>query len=166
MKYHNIKSRVSRLGKLRSFTLLEVIIALALTSIIIMFAMLYFHYINNFCHSTMKVHDAVFNEMFFRNQIIEDFNKAKSITSTTNNIITLNYNENSLTYEFSDSVIIRSGQSVDTFKLQNSIVELIFIDDKEYFLQSINFKIINHDLIHNVYITKDYDNYFKYHILK
>lgn len=105
--------------QLRSFSLLELIIALVISSIVISGAFVVIGFVNSFLVSYRQKHEFVNELVVFARVINKDLFEARGIMEVSESAIQLVKDEESVFFYFLDSDIVREiGAETDTFNIK------------------------------------------------
>lgn len=146
--------------KLRAFTLMELLVGMIVSSIVIAFgysayALIYKQYL-----SYKSVKTTVVETMQLNAAMSNDFNNAAYITFY-DNILKMNSDNKLLTYNFIDSLVIRSDREMlDTFKLAASSIQIkpVFNDilSNDTLINDLQFDVSVFDTKEHFTFTKRY----------
>lgn len=152
--------------KIRAFTIMEITIALLLSTLLIMMCYEFFSIVNREIMIQKKNSDNRVQELLFRKYVETDFFNALGIYLSDSGIVCKS-DSVEIKYEFQDSLVLRKYIQTDSF-------ELVMIDQeywndslREYLTGSIvnkvNFKILQADKEFSIVLKKTLgsDVYFK-----
>lgn len=145
--------------QIKAFTILELIIALLLSSIILAISYYTYFLLNNQLVTQQKKNGIINEFQLFENVFQNDFSNAAFIKDTmkTNSLIFFKTDNEFIKYEFNENNIVRSFDSNnDTFRLKGKIDKLYLKDDS---LPVIN-KILFIGLLEKEKITTIFTKYY------
>ncbi|MCT4581135.1 MAG: prepilin-type N-terminal cleavage/methylation domain-containing protein [Flavobacteriales bacterium] len=102
--------------KVNGFTLLEAMVALLLSSILVVFTFSLYHNFNQYYFIYAQQTERLNTILHFKQTFNQDWNKALLITSSEKQLFLANHQQ-TITYDFLDSTIVRTGNIATTFHL-------------------------------------------------
>lgn len=102
------------MNRIKSFTIAEIIVAMLLTSILILITYKVYNNVQVYVLNTINDKQKK-SELLFRTVLMNDFNKASMVMSTDSGFV-CKKDSMQVSYLFLDSLIIRRGLADDTFK--------------------------------------------------
>ena len=143
--------------KLKSFTLIELIITLLLSSIVLMIALFGFKLINVYTQSIKRNSEIITKVTLLRNKLNEDFFRAQQIQFDNNELIVFK-DKDIAKYQFSDSLIVlKQAQLIDTLNITTCNIKASTIKDKEL-INFFEFTVLNKKDSLYLCFNKKYDN--------
>lgn len=114
--------------KISSFTLIELIVAMLIASIIFSVCFIAIKSVNSFQVKQRVANNALTNLQFIDMLLLEDFEKSTGITQIGQKTIKLTFRDSYATYFFSDAFIVRQSNehSADTFAIKSDTNQLSF----------------------------------------
>ncbi len=153
---HNLSENDS--SRLPSFTIMEMLVAMAISSIIIASgAFLYLNF-NKYVASSVQKNETENAVILFSKVFQEDVRQAEDIEQFTDELTMKSERKGLVSYVFSDEYIIRQQQEVtDTFSF---VVEnlVISFDPLLNRFQSLEARLISGDVVYPVIFVKTYEN--------
>lgn len=146
--------------KLKAFTLMELLVGMIISSIVIAFAYSAYSLIYKQYVSYRSVKSKVIETMQLHTVMSNDFNNSEYSTFDSNKL-KLNTTNNTLTYNFIDSLIIRIDNELsDTFKLVARTIQVkpVFNDviSNDTLINNIQFDVFVFDNTEHFTFTKKY----------
>lgn len=152
--------------RIRAFTIMEITIALLLSTILIMMCYEFFSIIQREVAAQKRNSDDRLQELMFRKYIETDFYNAKGIYLTDSGIV-IKSDTMEIKYVFQDSLILRKQILVDSFKLV-PIAQEYWDDSLRVYisgsiLNKLNLKLLQSDKEISIGLNRTFgsDVYFK-----
>lgn len=114
--------------KIKAFTIVEIVLALLLASILIVMVLKFYRNIENFINRKFKDEQQL-TELLFRYALLNDFRLANKVIRTEAGLKLLN-DSTTVEYLFEKNCIVRSSSVLDSFKLSN--IEYHLFNDTFY----------------------------------
>jgi prepilin-type N-terminal cleavage/methylation domain-containing protein len=150
--------------RLKGFTLVEIIIVMILSGILLALAIKVLIAIMSV--STLQNKTSSQNNILLSvNRILkENFLNSSTIETNENEDIIFNYpDKKSTTFSFKTSIIIISNNlSIDTISVPWENLQIIKIDSFSQLVRQLSFEIKYNNIIHPVFIRKEYSNQVLY----
>lgn len=146
--------------KIKSFTIIELLVAMSISGIVISMALLMFLQFRKYVYdysTTLNRHNEI---LLLVNQINLDFDKFNIVEIGNYSTVKLENENELIEYYIDEDFIIRESDiKTDTFKIKTEDLELKFLDVDENIIKSIYFSIIiDKELTYPVLIKKEYAN--------
>lgn len=118
--------------KVKAFTLLELLIAMIISSIVIAFGYEVYSIMYKQFLSYKKAKTEIVNTMQFNTVLTNDFYNSEEITFNENTIAVFRKNNEPLHYTFNDNYILRTRNEImDTFKITATNIQEKFVFKNE-----------------------------------
>lgn len=118
-----IKKFLKNNYKFRCFTLSEMLVVMAITSMVIMLAYTSYTYIEKIIITNQQTNDRVEKLLTLNSLLINDFDEADEIIANDNTIICKTYNGNEILYKFEDFGVIRLRDTFNVNILNHELIE-------------------------------------------
>src|ERR1035437_4240342 len=120
--------------KLKAFTLLELLIAMVISSIVVAFGYSVYSLMYKQYLSYKKTKTEIVKTMQFNTVLTNDFYNSEEITFSENTIVIFKKNNEPLLYTFNDNFILRKTNEItDTFKIATTNIQGKFVFKNESF---------------------------------
>ena len=118
--------------KLKAFTLLELLIAMVISSIVVAFGYSVYSLMYKQYLSYKKTKTEIVKTMQFNTVLTNDFYNSEEITFSENTIAIFRKNNEPLIYTFNDNFILRKANEItDTFKIATTNIQEKFVFKNE-----------------------------------
>lgn len=148
-------------SRLKSFTLIEVMTVMLLSSIVISTAMLSYDLINRQFVSYSKMNEKLLQAVKLNTLLNVDFFKAQYIRFSNEEIQFIQQEQNGISYQFQTDYITRTmGDAVDTFFISVQNMEAMMLKEKveqgEKLIDELSFEVVSENEIKKIHFQKKY----------
>ncbi|PKP20789.1 MAG: hypothetical protein CVU05_08330 [Bacteroidetes bacterium HGW-Bacteroidetes-21] len=153
--------------RIKAFTLIEMIVAMIISSVVIGLALTVYGRINEYFIDLNKIGEKYNNTLMLVSNLRNDFERAIEIKGDNSQIMVLLENEMNNTYDFNGDVVVRtSKEQSDTFFLPQKNIETKYCDDKQEYLSELTIDFMQGEQIIQLHLIKDYSRDLMFNILQ
>lgn len=145
--------------RLKAFTLLELLVAMAITGLVISIAGLVYNMLDKQFHSYRGMNEEISSVLAFNNRLVSDFTDASAIEKNEEGILVKRNNKAQVQYTFKEKNVLRiEPDRTDTFHLMPENVEFYFQHEvkEEGLIDELRFEAVILEEREAFHFTKQY----------